>query len=106
SSTAGSATYGWVDQNNDHFAQANEVQLNNFISAAGGFNPNNPTAVTSANVLDPNLNAPVTASFVTGEPGDRYVQVPGSVEYRRPGRARLQARTGQPSADVRRVQPV
>jgi Carboxypeptidase regulatory-like domain/TonB-dependent Receptor Plug Domain len=65
-STAGSATYGWVDLNNDHFAQADEVQLNNFISSAGGFNPNNPTAGTSANVLDPNLKAPVTASFVAG----------------------------------------
>src|SRR5262249_17216709 len=57
SSTAGSATYGWVDLNSDHFAQANEVQLNNFITAGGGFNPQNPTALTSANVLDPNLKA-------------------------------------------------
>jgi len=32
-----------VDLNNDHFAQANEVQLNNFITAAGGFNPASPT---------------------------------------------------------------
>src|SRR5262249_11784370 len=43
SSTAGSATYRWVDLNGDHFAQANEVQLNQFITAAGGFNPANPT---------------------------------------------------------------
>ena len=28
SSTAGSATYRWVDLNGDHFAQANEVELN------------------------------------------------------------------------------
>jgi hypothetical protein len=66
SSTAGSATYRWIDLNSDHLAQANEVQLNQFITAAGGFNPANPTAVTSANVLDPNLKAPRTTSFVAG----------------------------------------
>src|SRR5262249_55055143 len=69
SSTAGSATYRWMDLNGDHFAQANEVQLNQFITAAGGFNPANPTAVTSANNLDPNLKAPNTHSVVIG--GDR-----------------------------------
>ena len=62
-STAGSATYRWVDLNGDHFAQANEVNLNERMTAAGGFNPDNPTAVTSANLLDPNLKAPIpTAS--------------------------------------------
>ena len=66
SSTAGSATYRWADFNGDHFAQANEVNLNQFITAAGGFNPANPTAVTSANVLDPNLKAPKTTSVVAG----------------------------------------
>lgn len=66
SSTAGSATYRWTDLNGDHFAQANEVNLNEFISAAGGFNPANPTAVTSANILDPDLKAPRTTSIVVG----------------------------------------
>jgi hypothetical protein len=66
STTIGSATYRWVDLNGDHFAQANEVLLNQFITAAGGFNPANPTAVTSANVLDPNLKAPRTNSIVAG----------------------------------------
>jgi hypothetical protein len=66
SSVAGSATYRWVDTNGDHFAQASEVNLNEFISAAGGFNPAAPTAVTSANILDPNLKAPRTTSIVIG----------------------------------------
>jgi hypothetical protein len=66
SSTAGSASYRWVDTNGDHFAQASEVNLNEFISAAGGFNPAAPTAVTSANVLDPDLKAPRTTSVVIG----------------------------------------
>ena len=42
------------------------MQVSNFISAAGGFNPAAPTAVTSANVIDPNLKAPVTQSIVAG----------------------------------------
>ena len=67
-STAGSATYRWVDTNGDHFAQASEVQANaaGFITSAGGFNPANPTSVTSANFLDPNLEAPKTTSMVVG----------------------------------------
>src|SRR5262249_11204753 len=40
--------------------------LSQFITAAGGFNPANPTAVTSANFLDPNLKAPKTSSLVAG----------------------------------------
>jgi hypothetical protein len=66
SSTAGSATYRWVDTNGDHFAQADEVLLDQFITSAGGFNPADPTAVTSANVLDPDLEAPRTTSAVIG----------------------------------------
>jgi Carboxypeptidase regulatory-like domain/TonB-dependent Receptor Plug Domain len=66
SSVAGSATYRWLDHNGDHLAQANEVQTDQFITAAGGFNPANPTAVTSANVIDPDLGAPVTTSLVAG----------------------------------------
>jgi hypothetical protein len=66
-STAGSVTYRWTDSNNDRFAQASEVNLNQPIgSPGGGFNPANPTAVTSANQLDPNLKAPITQSIVAG----------------------------------------
>jgi hypothetical protein len=66
SSVAGVAVYRWLDLNSDHFAQADEVQLNQFVASAGGFNPANPTAVTSANRIDPNLKAPVTQSIVAG----------------------------------------
>lgn len=65
-SGAGSATYGWNDLNGDHFAQANEVDLNQFITSAGGFNPADPTAVTSSNTIDPDLKAPITSSVVAG----------------------------------------
>src|SRR5258708_1775584 len=66
SSVAGSATYRWNDLNGDHLAQATEVLTRQFLSAAGGFNPGNPTAVTSANQVDPNLTAPITHSIVAG----------------------------------------
>jgi len=65
-STAGSATYRWVDKNSDHFAQADEVLTDQRLTQGGGFNPANPTAVTSANQLDPKLRAPQTHSFVAG----------------------------------------
>jgi hypothetical protein len=66
SSSAGVAVYRWLDLNADHFAQANEVQLNQFLGTANGFNAANPTAVTSANRIDPDLKAPVTQSVVAG----------------------------------------
>ncbi|HMD36563.1 MAG TPA: TonB-dependent receptor [Vicinamibacterales bacterium] len=65
-STAGSATYRWIDTNGDHFAQADEVLTSQRLTQGGGFNPANPTAVTSANQIDPNLKAPITHSVVAG----------------------------------------
>ena len=67
SSNVGFTDYRWVDLNGDHFAQANEVLVDQpAIQSGGGFNPANPTSVTSANVLDPDLEAPITSSFVAG----------------------------------------
>jgi len=81
SSAVGFADYRWVDLNSDHFAQANEVQLDQFIAPGGGFNPANPTAVTSANRLDPNLKAPVTESVVAGFDRELVPAVALSVNY-------------------------
>jgi len=81
STTIGSATYRWVDLNGDHFAQANEVNLNQFITAAGGFNPANPAAVTSSNVLDPNLKAPKTTSIVVGVDRELMPNLAAQVNY-------------------------
>ncbi len=64
--TAGFAVYGWNDVDGDHLAENNEVNFNTFITSGGGFNRANPTAVVSANVIDPNLKAPTTNSFVAG----------------------------------------
>ena len=43
-----------------------EVLTGELITAGNGFNPANPTAVSSANRLDPNLTAPITQSVVIG----------------------------------------
>jgi hypothetical protein len=66
SSSAGVAVYRWSDLNGDHLASADEVLLNQFVAAANGFNPANPTAITSANRIDADLEAPVTQSVVAG----------------------------------------
>jgi len=66
SSSAGVAVYRWLDVNGDHLASADEVQTSQFVAAANGFNPANPTAVTSANRIDADLTAPVTQSVVAG----------------------------------------
>ena len=66
SSSAGVAVYRWLDLNGDHLASADEVQTNQFVAAANGFNPANPTAATSANRIDADLKAPVTQSVVAG----------------------------------------
>ncbi len=71
-SNAGVAVYGWNDLNANHLTEANEVNFNQFVAAANGFNPKNPTAVTSSNQIDPNLKAPVTSSLVVGV--DRQVR--------------------------------
>src|SRR5205814_10024642 len=55
SSSAGVAVYRWNDLNGDHLASTDEVLLDQFVAAANGFNPANPTAVTSSNRIDPNL---------------------------------------------------
>jgi len=66
SANAGFVDYGWKDFNNDQFVQPGEVDFTEFITNGGGFNPADPTSVRSANVIDPDLEAPVTQSAVIG----------------------------------------
>jgi hypothetical protein len=66
SQNVGFVEYWWNDLNADHFVQPAEVDFTHFVTQGGGFNPAAPTAVTSANVIDPNLEAPVTQSAVIG----------------------------------------
>lgn len=67
SSAAGWVEYPWVDLNGDHLAQANEVMVNQpLLASGGGFNTANPTAVTSANRIDPDFQAPKATGFIIG----------------------------------------
>jgi hypothetical protein len=81
STGVGSATYRWVDLNGDHLAQSNEVLTNLRLTQGGGFNPGNPTAVVSANQVDPNLKAPRTDSFVAGVDRELMPNVALQVNY-------------------------
>ncbi len=81
SSSAGVAVYRWLDLNSDHLASADEVQTGQFLGTANGFNAANPTAVTSANRIDPNLKAPVTQSVVAGLDRELRANLAVSVNY-------------------------
>jgi hypothetical protein len=66
-----SVRYPWVDLNGDKFVQANEVQLGSNggrtpLAVTGNWDPNNPTAVTTANTVDPNLKNDRTDEFIAG----------------------------------------
>ena len=67
SSAAGWAEYPWTDANGDHLAQTNEVTITpQPLASGGGFNTANPTAVASANRIDPDFNAPKTTGVIIG----------------------------------------
>ena len=67
SSAAGWVEYPWVDSNGDHLAQTNEVLVNQpLLASGGGFNTANPTAVTSANLIDPDFKAPKSTGIIVG----------------------------------------
>ena len=70
SSAAGVAVYRWLDLNSDHFAQADEVQLNQFVASGGGFNPRESDG---GHLGEPNRSEPEGA---------------GHAEHRRRARAR------------------
>ena len=80
-SNAGVAVYGWNDLNGNHLAEPNEVNFNQFVTASNGFNPKNPTAVTSSNQIDPNLKAPMTSSFVLGIDHELRANLAVQVDY-------------------------
>src|SRR3954463_5727406 len=81
SSSAGGAVYRGSDVNGDHLPSADEVLTNQFLGTANGFNAANPTAVTSANRIDPDLKAPVTQSFVAGLDRELRANLAVTVNY-------------------------
>jgi len=79
---AGWAEYPWVDRNGDHLAQPGEVTiLPAPLATGGGFNPAAPTAVVSANRIDPNLKAPATNEGIFGLDRELLPNLAVSVTY-------------------------
>lgn len=84
--TSVSVRYPWVDLNGDRIVEPNEIMpLNgnfaNFQSITGNWNPLNPTAVTTANTIAPNLKNDTTDEVIVG--GSRQIghQVAVDVNY-------------------------
>ena len=65
-----SVRYPWLDLNGDKFVQANELTLTNGgrnpLAVTGNWDPNNPTAVTTANTVDPNFKNDRTDELIVG----------------------------------------
>jgi hypothetical protein len=102
SGNQGWAEYPWVDRNGDHFAQPNEVTITATpLATGGGFNPNNPTAVSSANTIDPDLQAPRTSEVVAGLDRELFPNFAVSVSYtfRHYDRFQFYPRNGMTAAD-------
>jgi hypothetical protein len=82
SANVGFIDYPWQDLNGDHLAQANEVRTDlPAISFGGGFDPSNPTSVESVDIVDPELKAPHTTSFVAGVDRELMPNLAVSVSY-------------------------
>jgi hypothetical protein len=98
----GWAEYPWVDRNGDHFAQPGEVTITpTALATGGGFNPNNPTAVASANQIDSGLQAPRTSELVVGLDRELFPNFAVSLAYtyRKLDRFYYQPRIGMTAAD-------
>jgi hypothetical protein len=82
SGNQGWAEYPWRDANGDNLAQPGEVTITPVaLATGGGFNPANPTAVASANRIDPDLVAPRTGEIVAGFDRELFPDFGVSISY-------------------------
>jgi hypothetical protein len=82
SASVGFIDYPWTDINGDHLAQPGEVHIDQaFITFGGGFDPSNPTSVESVDIVDPELKAPKTMSFVAGIDRELMPNLAASLNY-------------------------
>lgn len=58
--------YPWTDTNGDRFVQRGELDLTRLLTFTANYNPNNPTNVTSANRVDPNLKNDIVNEVIAG----------------------------------------
>jgi hypothetical protein len=62
-----SVRYPWIDANADKFVQASEIIASNRpLAVTGNWDPNNPSAVTTANTVDPHLANDRTDEVIVG----------------------------------------
>lgn len=83
SSAVGYADYPWIaDANGNGFADPDEIDVSGDpITFGGGFNPRAPTSVTSANIIDPDLQAPLTTAATLGIDRELMPNLAVSVAY-------------------------
>jgi len=58
------ARFPWSDTNGDRFVQRSELDLTRLLAFSANYNPANPTNVTSANRVDPNLKNDVVNEVI------------------------------------------
>jgi hypothetical protein len=83
SSAVGYADYPWIgDLNGNGFADSDEINTSvDPSSFGGGFNPLAPTAVSSANRIDPDLKAPLTTAVTVGIDRELMANLGVSLSY-------------------------
>lgn len=82
SSAVGFADYPWIDSDGSGYAEPAEITITpSPITFGGGFNPSAPTAVQSANILDPDLKAPLTTAATIGVDRELMPNLAVSVAY-------------------------
>ena len=82
SSSVGFADYPWLDANGNGFAEPAEIAATGQpVTFGGGFNPSSPTAVKSANQIDPDLKAPLTTALTLGIDRELMPNLAVSVAY-------------------------
>lgn len=101
--TAASITFPWNDANGDRFVQLNEVTLTRdaVITWSGNYNPDNPTNLSSANTVSPDLKNEKTTEFTASLDHQlaRNMAVSASYIYRDYSNFRWNKRVGISSAD-------
>ena len=60
------AYYNAVDRNGDGIAQLSEILFNQGLQGYTGFDPNNPSRLSTVNKVDPNVKAPITHELLFG----------------------------------------
>ncbi len=58
--------FPWADANGDLVVQATELDYSRILTFGGNYDPNNPTVVTTANTVDPNVKNERTQEFIVG----------------------------------------